>query len=514
MTYEYVDVAIIGAGPGGITAAHHLQRAGIENFVILERSDEFGGSWRDNVYPGLSVDVPTLFYQFSFARKPDWSRLFPTGQEIQEYNKQVAEDLNLHKYFRGNCTVDREVWDDAEQLWVLHIEDEAPVRARFVINAVGGYVNAKSANDIEGIGDFTGTVLRPNSWDPHYDWSGKRVAVIGTGSSSVQIVPTIYQQARSVEIYQRTPSWILPKPDVELSERAHRLLAIPGAGALINGAALAAMELPMQFLCNVLPLLPRKLLTTVMPQYDRIWQSIYRRMLRRSVDDAGIRAALVPDYGILAKRPVLSSNFFPALADPSVSLVVDPIERVTADGIRTSDGSERPYDLIIAATGYELFTDPETYRSGAVVGTDGFDLADDYRRNGLRSYGGSAHPGLPNRWSLVAPQGYVGIAWHTFVDLTARHAVRVITETGRRGAAVAQVRGEAFSRWVRKMDRHGKAISAYTVDSNPGLRTYFVNSQGEALYYRPQTISGAFWFSRFSSFDDYAFDYTLTEVQT
>lgn len=514
MTHEYVDVAVIGAGPGGITAAHHLQKAGIENFVILERSDDFGGSWRDNVYPGLSVDVPTLFYQFPFARKPDWSRLFPTGPEIQEYNRRVADDLNLHKYFRGNCTVRREVWDESERLWVLHIDDDAPVRARFVINAVGGYVNAKSANDIEGLGEFAGTVLRPNAWDPHYDWSGKRVAVIGTGSSSVQIVPAIYQQARSVEIYQRTPSWILPKPDVALSARAHRLLSIPGAGAVVNGSALAAMELPMQFLCNVLPLLPRKFLAAVMPQYDRIWQSIYRSLLRRNVTDDGIRDALVPDYGILAKRPVLSSTFFPALADPSVSLVVDPIERVTADGIRTSDGTERPYDLIVAATGYELFTDPETYRSGAVVGPHGFDLADDYRRNGLRTYGGSAHPGLPNRWSLVAPQGYVGIAWHTFVDLTARHAVRVITETGRRGATVAQVRTEAFARWVRKMHRHGKAISAYTVDSNPGLRTYFVNSQGEALYYRPQTISGAFWFSRFSSFDDYAFDYTLTEVQT
>ena len=256
MTYEYVDVAIIGAGPGGITAAHHLQRAGIENFVILERSDDFGGSWRDNVYPGPVRGRAHAVLSVSLRAQARLVAPLSDRPGDPGVQQQVAEDLNLHKYFRGNCTVNREVWDDAEQLWVLHIEDEAPVRARFVINAVGGYVNAKSANDIEGIGDFTGTVLRPNSWDPHYDWSGKRVAVIGTGSSSVQIVPTIYQQARSVEIYQRTPSWILPKPDVELSARAHRLLSIPGAGALINGAALAAMELPMQFLCNVLPLLP------------------------------------------------------------------------------------------------------------------------------------------------------------------------------------------------------------------------------------------------------------------
>ncbi|WP_433608238.1 flavin-containing monooxygenase [Prescottella agglutinans] len=508
MTCENVDVAIIGAGPGGITAAYHLQCAGIDNFVILERADDFGGSWRDNAYPGLSVDVPTLFYQFPFARKPDWSRLFPTGAEIQEYNLRVAQNLNLYKHFRGGHTVEREVWDDEDRRWVLHIRGRAPVGARFVINAVGGYVDAKPVGGIAGIDEFAGTVLRPNAWDPDYDWSGKRVAVIGTGSSSVQIVPAIYDRARSVDIYQRTPAWILPKPDASLSPRAHRLLSLPGVGGAINVLSLAVMELPLQLVCNVLPLLPRTVLAKAMPQYDRIWRALYRILLQRKVADDDDRAVLVPEYGILAKRPILSSNFFTALADPSVSLVVDPIDRVTADGIRTSDGTERRYDLIVAATGYRLFTDPETYRSGAIVGRCGFDLADDYRDNGLRSYGGSAHPGLPNRWSLVAPQGYVGVAWHTFVDLSARHVVRVIEEAGRRGATVVQVRAEAFSRWVHKMRRHGKAISTYTVDCNPGLRTYFVNSQGEALYYRPQTISGAFWFSRFSSFDDY----TFTEV--
>ncbi|WP_328405177.1 flavin-containing monooxygenase [Nocardia sp. NBC_00403] len=505
MTSEYVDVAIIGAGPGGITAAYHLQQAGITDFVILERAEDFGGSWRDNIYPGLFVDVPTLFYQFPFARKSDWSRLFPAGTEIQRYNKQVAADLDLYKHFRGGCAVDREMWDDHERVWVLHIAGRDPVRARFVINAVGGYINAKPSGEIPGCAQFSGTILRPNSWDADYDYRDKRVAVIGTGSSSVQIVSEIFGKARQVDVYQRTPSWILPKPDVELSTRAQRILALPGVTAAINGAALAAMELPLQLICNVLPVLPRTLLTKLLPQYDKIWRLLYRMLLRAKIENPADRRALVPSYGILAKRPILSSSFLTALASPTVSLIADPLEQVTAHGIRTTDGVERDYDLIVMATGYELFTAPESYRPGTILGPAGFDLAEDYHRNGVRSYGGSAHPGLPNRWSLVGPQGYVGVAWHTFVDLTARHAVRVISEARKRGATVAQVRADAFGRWTDKMRRHNKLISTYVVDCNPDLRTYFVNSHGEALYYRPQTISGALWFSRYSPLGDYWF---------
>ncbi|MFG1793071.1 flavin-containing monooxygenase [Nocardia sp. NPDC049149] len=505
MAGEDFEVAIIGAGPGGITAAHHLLRSGITDFVILERAGDFGGSWRDNAYPGLAVDVPTLFYQFPFARKADWTRLFPDGPEIQRYNQQVAADLNLYKYFRGHHAVEREAWDDANKVWVLDIAGAPPVRARFVINAVGGYINAKSADTIAGTADFRGTILRPNAWDHRYSWHGKRVAVIGTGSSSVQIVPALADTAAQIDVYQRTPSWILPKPNVAISPRAQRLLALPGVIAAINTAALAIMELPLQLICHVLPLLPHRLLAALLPQYDRIWRGLYRLLLRSKVSDEAARRVLVPRYGILAKRPVLSSTFLTVLESPSAALIADPIARITADGIRTADGTSRTYDLIVLATGYELFTDPETYRPGTTLGPNGFDLADDYRRNGLRSYGGSAHPGLPNRWSLIAPQGNVGFAWHTTIDLTARHAARVIAEAKRRKAAVAQVRTAAFDRWVRKMRRRGKVISTYTVDCNPGLRSYYVNSHGEALYYRPQTLSGAVWFSRYSSFDDYTF---------
>ncbi|GAB2532596.1 flavin-containing monooxygenase [Nocardia heshunensis] len=504
MARAHFEVAIIGAGPGGITAAHYLQRAGITDFVILERADDFGGSWRDNFYPGLAVDVPTLFYQFPFARKPDWSRLFPDGPEIQRYNRDVAQQLGLYAHFRGGSEVQREVWDEADQVWVLDIAGRESVTARFVINAVGGYINPKPTK-IPGTAEFTGTILRPNAWDPEYRCAGKRVALIGTGSSSVQILSAIADEAASVDVYQRTPAWILPKPDAALSPRVHRVLALPGVVAALNGTVLALMELPLQLICTVLPRLPRSVLAAILPQYDKIWRALYRLLLRRQVSNPADRAALVPGYGILAKRPILSSGFFPALESPTVSLITDPIQQVTADGIRTEDGVERPYDLIVMATGYELFTDPETYRLGRIVGESGQDLAADYHRNGLRSYGGSAHPGFPNRWSLVGPQGYVGVAWHTFIDLTARHAVRLIAETTRRNATVAQVRPAAFDRWVSRMRRNEKLIRTYTVDCNPGLRTYFVNSQGDALYYRPQTISGAWWFSRYSPLGDYEF---------
>jgi cation diffusion facilitator CzcD-associated flavoprotein CzcO len=240
-----------------------------------------------------------------------------------------------------------------------------------------------------------------------------------------------------------------------------------------------------------------------MPFYDAYCRALYRLLLRAVVKDPQTRRALVPRYGIMAKRPVISSAFLTALNDPTTHLITTPIERVTPGGVRTADGVDHPADLIAVATGYELWTDPETYRTGTVLGANGFDLAEYYRSHGLRAYAGTAHPRLPNRWEIVGPLGFVGFAWPDFVETTALHAVRIVDETRRRGQHVAEVSQDAFNRWNALMERRGKTARLYFTECNPALNTYFVNSQRDTVYHRPQTITGSRRFARRSPLSDY-----------
>jgi cation diffusion facilitator CzcD-associated flavoprotein CzcO len=500
------EVAIIGAGPGGIAAAKLLRDKGITDFIILERGPDFGGTWRDNHYPGLAVDIPVLWYQLSFAPNPNWTRFFAPGPEIYRYLRDTAARFKLYKHLHANAEVVQQKWDDPGNRWHLSIKDQPAVSARYVINSVGGYVNAKNVIDIAGVDDFAGAILRPNAWDDDYDTTGKHIAIIGTGSSGVQIAGALSSQAASLVVYQRTPAWVLPKIDFDIPPWMRRLLRLPGMVGVVNVLGRVGMDAFMLApLMHVLPLLPGRVLTRLMPLYDSWCRMLYRLLLRAVVEDPQTRRALVPRYGLLAKRPVISSSFLPVFNHVGTDLITTPIERITRTGICTTDGTERPADLIVLATGYELWTDPETYRHGTILGDNGFDLAQYYRAEGLRSYSGTAHPRLPNRWEIVGPLGFVGFAWPDFVETMAAHAVRIIDEARHCGATSVAVSESAFEQWNDQMDRQGKAVHLYLTACNPRLSTYFVNSQRDTVYHRPQTITASRRFSRRSPLTDYEF---------
>ena len=269
MTEPAYEVAIIGAGPGGISAAHLLRTKGVTNFVILERAADFGGTWRDNRYPGLAVDIPALWYQLSFAPNPDWSRLFAPGPELYRYLQDTARRLGLYAHLRADSEVLQQKWDDDAGLWRLRIRDQAEVTARFVISSVGGYVNAKTAVDIDGIEDFEGTILRPNAWDDDYDTRRKRIAVIGTGSSGVQIAAALSADAANLDIYQRTPAWVLPKIDFDIPPLMRRILRLPGSFGGVNVVGRLAMDIFMVApIVHLFSRLPDKILARIMPFYD------------------------------------------------------------------------------------------------------------------------------------------------------------------------------------------------------------------------------------------------------
>jgi cation diffusion facilitator CzcD-associated flavoprotein CzcO len=329
--------------------------------------------------------------------------------------------------------------------------------------------------------------------------------VIGTGSSGVQIASALSQEAANLDVYQRTPAWVLPKVDFDIPPTMRRILRLPGVFGAVNVAGRVAMDAFMVApIVHLFSRLPDRVLARIMPFYDIYCRALYRLLLRAVVKDPAIRKALVPHYGIMAKRPVISSSFLPALNNPTTHLITTPIERITPSGVRTVDGVDHPADLLVLATGYELWTDPETYRPGTVLGGNGFDLAEYYRAHGLHSYAGTAHPRLPNRWEIVGPLGFVGFAWMDFVETIASHAVRMIDEARRRDVNVVAVSQEAFNQWNTLMRRRGKTAHLYYT-ACAGLNTYFINSQRDTLYYRPQTITGSRRFARSSPLSDYDF---------
>ncbi|OBG86345.1 monooxygenase [Mycobacterium sp. E802] len=506
-TADQVEVAIIGAGPGGIAAGHLLQTRGITDFVILERGSDFGGTWRDNHYPGLAVDIPIFWYELSFARNRHWSRLFAPGPEIQRYLTDTARRCGLYPHLRTDAEVTRQVWDGAAGVWRLTLRDGTEITARFVISSVGGYINAKPTTDIAGIDQFEGTVLRPNAWDDTFDTAGKRVAVIGTGSSGAQIVSALSGRVARLDVYQRTPHWILPKVDFTMAGFRGKLLGLPLVrGAIHHAGRLAFDVLLLVPIVHLMSAIPDRVLRRLLRGYDVMSRWGFRMLLRAVVHDKTARTKLLPPHGILAKRPIISSSYLPAFNEPTTHLITTPIDAVTSAGVRTVDGVQRDVDLIVTATGYEMWTDPETYLPGTIIGTDGFDLAEDYRKHGLRSFAGTAHPRLPNRWEIVGPLGFVGVGWTDFVEMMAGHAVRVIEQTRRTGRdAVAAVTETAFEAYDARMRRAGKTAHVYFTQCNEGTNTYFVNSQGDTVYHRPQTILSARRQARSAPTRDYGF---------
>ncbi|PHH91449.1 hypothetical protein CDD83_405 [Cordyceps sp. RAO-2017] len=495
------EVVVIGAGPGGICAGVRLKEANVQDFVILERDAEIGGSWRDNRYPDIGVDIPCCLYQYSFARNPNWSRLFPKGAEVLAYHKDVVRKYALEPHMRYHSHVIGQAWDETAGHWELTMATGQVMTAKFVISAVGAFLVAKEDPGIEGWLEFKGKVLRPTDWDYGYSLAGKRVAIIGTGASSVQITPVLAKQASHLDVYQRTPVWCLPKPDVILGPKTQRMLAFPLVQTLINGLSLIIVDVVLRIVIYS----PLFLFIRLARAFDAISKYAYRRYLRAVVKEARDRAALLPDYGLLGKRPTISGQFLQTFNRSNVSLITAPIWRITPAGVRTANGEHRQYDALVLATGYHLFSDPESYATGAIVGRDGFDLGTFYNSKGLQAYESVSVPGLPNRWTVIGPYSWTGISWHTMVEISTRHIVNVLLEARCRGAKSVEVSEAAHRAYHDKIRRLATNMTFYFTYINKGLRTYYLNSQGQVPFIRPTTLLSALRSSRQVKFDDYVF---------
>jgi cation diffusion facilitator CzcD-associated flavoprotein CzcO len=488
------EVAIIGAGLGGLGMAIALRRGGIEDFVVLERAGDIGGTWRDNTYPGIAVDIPAQAYQFSFELKPDWSRVFAPGAEVKAYIDQCADRYGLRPYIRLNREVLSRTWDERHHLWRLKTPD-GELTTRFVVSAIGAFVNPKPPA-IPGVDEFLGTVLRSAAWDQSVELAGKRAAVIGTGASSIQIVPEIARHVARLDVYQRTPIWVGPKFNPRTPGWLKALYRrFPALQRVVHGYVTRAVEAG---------------LVGLVVHHDefgwvtRLGGWLGRHVWYRQVRNRDVRRRLTPHYEIGCKRPSVSNAYLRTFNKSHVELISEPIERVTATGVRTVDGREREIDVLVLATGFRLATDPENYRLNPVRGRDGFDLASFYTNNHARSYESVSLPGLPNNFMIFGPYGWTGGTWHVLVETASQHIMRVLAEARRRGATAVEVREDAAERWTTFVtERLGRSL--WQVGSCASSNSYYFDHHGDTPFLRPTSSREAWRAAQTFPLDDYEY---------
>ncbi|MGV0834383.1 flavin-containing monooxygenase [Mycolicibacterium thermoresistibile] len=490
------EVLIVGAGIGGIGVGIALRDAGITDFVIVDRADGIGGVWHANRYPGVSVDVPALAYQFSFDPNPNWSRVFAPGEEVRQYLHDLVDRYGLRPHIRLNTTVSSRVWDEREHLWRVILDDNREITARYVVGAIGVFPEPRVAA-IEGLGEFQGKVMHSTSWDENYDIAGKRVAVIGTGASALQIVPEIAPKVATLDVYQRTPIWVLQKPDAQIPPWLKALFRrVPTTARFTNRIATAFSEL---FTIKMLVHHAKA------PWIVHRIEGMARDHLTKSVRDPGLRLRLTPNYGFGCKRPSFSNTYLAAFERENVELVTDPVDRITADGIRTVDGVERPVDVIVAATGFHMAFTPEVYRRSPVIGRNGFNLADYFERERYQAYESITIPGLPNHFMIYGPYGGTGGAYHVMVENGGRHIVRVIEEARRRGATAVEVTERATENYHRRVARM-MATSLFFTNNCATANSYHFDQHGDVTALRPTSGRQSRRASRTFPLSDYRFE--------
>ncbi len=459
------EVAIIGAGFAGLALAHHLAIVGIDDVVLFERADGVGGTWRANSYPGAACDVPSHLYSLSFAPKADWSRSYATQPEILEYVEHCYDRLDVRRKLRLSTSISAAEWHEPTQRWRLRTADGGEHEARVLVSAIGLF-HTPIEPAIDGLADFGGTVFHSARWQHDHDLTGRRVAVIGTGASAIQIVPAIAPITEHLDVYQRTPGWILPRKDEAFTDEEKRRFAKdPATARALRDELYAQFESATTFVHG--------------DPVGALIADIARGYLERKVADPALRARLTPDYPIGCKRTLISSAFYPAIQRDDVTLVTNPIERITPTGIVTADGTKRTCDTIVLCTGFRA---TEFLRGIDVVGRAGTSLHEHWA--GVpRAYLGMAVPGFPNLFMMYGPntnQG--GNSILVVLEAQARYIAEAMTAMTKRQATSTEVRPHAMQRYTDELT----ARLADTVWSD-GCDSYFRTSAGEVVTQLPHS---------------------------
>ena len=378
------EVVVIGAGFSGIGAAIKLDEAGFRDFVVLEAGDGVGGAWHWNTYPGIAVDIPSFSYQFSFEKLSDWSRVYAPGMELKAYAEHCVDKYGVRDRIQLNTKVVGARFDEDAHAWRIQTANGEQITARYVVGATGVFSQPKPP-EIEGLDSFAGTTMHTARWDHSVELRGKRVGVIGTGASAIQLIPAIAPEVEQLTVFQRTPIWCLPKLDAPMSPRVRRALrSVPGAELATRWASQAFVEVTFVLAAHF---------AGTFSGIATRGEATARKMLRE-VKDPVVREKLTPKYSLGCKRPSFSNEYIPAFNRENVLLETTSIEAITETGVRMSDGVEHPLDVLVLATGFKVF-DSGNLPAFEMLGAGGVDLEEWWDANRLQAYEGVSVPGFP-----------------------------------------------------------------------------------------------------------------------
>lgn len=450
-------VVIIGGGIGGLGLAIRLKEAGIDDYVVLERSSAPGGTWQANTYPGCECDVQSHLYSFSFAPNPDWSQVYASQREIWSYLRQCAERFGVDDHFRLNTEVTGAAWDEDAQVW--RIETNAgSFSAEFLIPATGG-MSEPLIPRIAGLEDFGGDVFHTAAWNHDVDLTGKRVAVVGSGASAVQVVPEVQKIAERVIVFQRTPGWVYPKSNRTITKTERRLYRrFPLLQRVVRTTIYWSREM----------LVPPSIWWPRLSWFPELGARLY---MRRQVPDLELRARLTPDYRLGCKRILLSKSWYPALQQPNVDLVFGGLEEVRPNGVVTPEGLQE-VDAIIFATGFHI-TDPPF--AEVLKGVGGVTLADTW--NGSpRAYRGAAFAGFPNLLWLGGPNtGHGHTSFLFMLEALMDYMLEALREIDEGDIGRIEVRAEAQRAYNDRLQRR----LPRTVWNSGGCSTWHFDANGD-----------------------------------
>jgi cation diffusion facilitator CzcD-associated flavoprotein CzcO len=450
------SIAVVGAGFGGVGAVTMLDRAGYHDVTVFERGERVGGVWHHNTYPGAACDVPSHFYEFSFAPNPRWSRRFAPQAEIQAYVEGVARDHGALERIRTSTEVQSARWDPERATWVLQTS-AGPHEADVLITACG-QLSQPTVPPLPGLDRFAGPAFHTAQWRHDVDLAGRRVAVVGTGCSAIQVVPAIQPIVEHVDVYQRSPGWTIPKMDHAYPERLQQLFErFPVLQRMDRAAIFAFLEVGTAALTGKRWLHPP-------------FRAVARRQITKAIDDPELRRKVTPDDEVGCKRIMLTDEWYPTLTRPNVELVADRIAEITPTGIRAADGTERPADVLVLATGFKshAFVAPME-----IVGAGGRSLAEEWAQV-ARAYLGLSVPGFPNMFLLYGPNtnGGSGSVIYT-IEAALGHVIAALDEMARADARAIELRRETLD----SFDRELRAALAGTV-WHSGCTNWYVDENG------------------------------------
>jgi cation diffusion facilitator CzcD-associated flavoprotein CzcO len=455
---EQTGVVIIGTGFSGLGTAIQLKRDGREDFVILEKADDVGGTWRDNSYPGCACDVPSHMYSFSFEPNADWSRTFSGQAEIWGYLKALTEKYDLRRHIRFGTEVTSARWQEKENRWLVGTPS-GEFTSRYLVAGVGA-LHIPNIPELPGIEKFTGRTFHSAQWEHDHDLTGRKVAVVGTGASAVQFVPEISRQVAELHVYQRTPPWILPKKNAEIPPSAKRLFrSVPLArkgfrNVIYWGAESLAVGMNGH------------------PVILRAGEFFAKRHIRKQIADPELREKVTPDYTLGCKRVLGSNRYYRALAADNAQVITSGVAEVRARSIVDSDGVEREVDTIIYGTGFHV-TDSFDYLD--IRGRQGRDLAELWRTEGIQTHLGITVSGFPNAFFLLGPNTGLGHNSVVFmIESQIRYALDAMHMVERGRAEAFEVRPRVQAAFNDEIQRK----LARGVWSTGGCTSWYLDAKG------------------------------------